>query len=326
LKRRDLIILLGGAVAFWPFAGVAQKAMPVIGWLGASSAGSLARELAAFREGLGENGYVEGQNLAIEYRWAEGRYDQLPTLVADLIGQRVDLIVTSGGNLAALAAKNATATISIVFETGVDPVENGLVASLARPGGNFTGVSNLVIELDAKRLELLSEMVPQVQVIALLVNPTGNASERIMRDVQEAARAKGVQFRIVVASAEDQIEAAFAALVKLNVGALIVSSDPFFNSRREQIVELASRHAVPAIFASREFAAAGGLMSLGTSLPAVYRQIGTYAGKILSGAKPADLPVQQSTKSELVINLKTAKTLGITVPQSLLARADEVIE
>jgi len=324
LNRRDLLILGGTSIA-WPGALRAQqKALPVIGFLGSGSPGPFAPYVAAFRLGLSETGYVEGQNLAIEYRWAEGSYDRLPALAADLVGRQVDVIVTSGGATSALAAKNATSTIPIVFSAG-DPVADGLVASLARPGGNLTGFSGIFAELHPKRLELLSELVPKAKVIALLVNPNSPDAERIIRDVQEAARAKGVQLPILKAGAEDEFETAFASLVQLQAGALVVA-DAFLTSRREQLVALASRHAVPAIYQGRESVAAGGLISYGVSLTAAYRQVGIYASKILKGAKPADPPVQQTTKFELVINLKTAKALGLTVPQALLARADEVIE
>jgi len=327
VKRRAFIVAVGGAALAWPRAGRAQqKAMPVIGYLSGTSPGPYATYVAAFRQGLSETDYVDGKNVAIEYRWAEGSYDRLPALAADLVGRKVDLIAASGGNASARAAKSATSTIPIVFTSGDDPVATGLVASLARPGGNLTGVSFLVAELNPKRLELLSELVPQTRVIALLVNPTNPNTERIIRHAQEAARTKGVQLPILKASSESEIDAAFAALVQLQAGALVVASDAFLNSRRERLVALASRHAVPAIYEGRESAVAGGLISYGTSLTSVYRQLGIYAGKILKGAKPADLPVQQPTTFELVINLKTAKALGLTVPQSLLARADEVIE
>jgi putative ABC transport system substrate-binding protein len=324
MRRREL--LLGGAAVVLPFAARAQqKAMPVIGFLNGTSPGPAAPFIAAFRQGVGETGYVEGQNLAIEYRWAEGRYDRLPALATDLVGRKVDVIVASGGDRSALAAKSATSTIPIVFTAG-DPVVIGLVVSLSRPGGNLTGFSIITVELHPKLLELISELVPQAGVIALLVNPNNPNAERVMRDVQEAARAKGVQLTIVKAGTESEIEAAVATLVQQQAGALVVGADAFFNSRREQLVALASRRAIPAIYEWREFPVAGGLISYGTSLTAVYRQVGIYAGKILKGAKPADLPVQQPTTFELVINLKTAKALGVTVPQSILARADEVIE
>jgi putative tryptophan/tyrosine transport system substrate-binding protein len=327
VKRRELMLLLGGAMTA-ARAPRAQQAMPVIGFLGsASPRGGAAppSSVTALRQGLSETGYVEGQNVAIEYRWAEGHYDRLPALAAELVGRRVDLIVASGGDVSALAAKSATSTIPIVFISG-DAVERGLVASLARPGGNLTGVSILTVELMPKRLELLSELVPQAGVIALLVNPNNANAERIMRDVQEAARAKGVQLQILKAATESEIDAAFATLVQLHAAALVVGADPFYNSRREQLVALASRYAVPAIYQWREFAEAGGLISYGSSLMAATRQVGIYAGRILKGAKPADLPVQQPTTFELVVNLNTAKALGLTVPPSILARADEVIE
>jgi putative tryptophan/tyrosine transport system substrate-binding protein len=327
MKRRELMFLvLGGAMATARTARAQRKAMPVIGFLSARPAGASAPLVAAFHRGLSETGYVEGQNVKIEYRWAEGRYDRLPALAADLVGRKVDVIVASGGPPSAQAAKIATATIPITFVVGTDPVELGLVASLARPGGNLTGVSMMMTELNAKRLELLSELVPQAGVIALLVNPNYPGAEGIMREVQEAARATGVQVLILKAGTEGEIDAAFTTLVQRHVDAFVVGNDSFFDSRIEQFVALAGRHAVPAIYDQREFPDSGGLMSYGTSLTSVYRQLGTYAGKILNGAKPADLPVEQPTKFELVINLKTAKALGLTVPQTLLARADEVIE
>jgi putative ABC transport system substrate-binding protein len=315
---------VGVGAGLWPFATQAQqKAVPVVGWLSAGSP-SLSAGVATFREGLSETGYVEGQNLAIEYRWAEGRYEQLPALAADLVGRKVDVIAALS-TPAALAAKHATSTIPIVFSVA-DAVASGFVASLARPGGNLTGVSAMFAELVPKRFELLSELVPQVRAIALLVNPNNFQTEGVIREMQDAARARGVLLRILKASSEDEIDAAFATLVHLNNGALIISPDPFFGTRREQLVGLAARRAVPTIYFAREFAALGGLITYGTTVPAVYRQGGTYVGRILAGAKPADLPVQQPTKFELVVNLNTAKALGLTVPPSILARADEVIE
>jgi putative tryptophan/tyrosine transport system substrate-binding protein len=326
MKRRELLLLLGGAVIAPRALRAQQKAMPIIGYLDSTSPGFRVPFLAAFRQGLSETGFVEGQNVAIEYRWAEDRYDRLPALAADLVGRKVDVVVAVSGPSEALAVKSATSTIPIVFAMGGDPVELGLVASLARPGRNLTGVSFLNVELMSKRLELLSELVPQARVIALLVNPNNPLTEPMIRDVQEAARAKGVQLPILKASSESEIEAAFATLVQLHAGALVVGADPFFTSRRDQLVALASRDAVPAIYGWRELAAAGGLISYGTSLISVYRQVGIYAGQILKGAKPADLPVQQPTTFELVVNLKTAAALGLTVPPSILARVDEVIE
>jgi len=327
MNRRELMFLLGGAAVTWPQVTCAQqKAMPVIGYLSSGSPGPWAPLVAAVQQGLSDTGYVEGQNLAIEYRWAEDRSDRLPALAADLVGRKVDLIVAIGGPASALAAKSATSTIPIVFSSVGDPVGVGLVASLARPGGNVTGFSNIGFELTAKRLELLSELVPEARVIALLVNPNSTAPEGLARDLEEAARSKGVQLPILKAATESEIDAVFASLVQLHVGALLIGSDPFFFARREQLLALESRHAVPAIHWRREFAASGGLISYGPSFPAMYRQAGIYAGKILRGAKPADLPVQQPTTFELVINLKTATVLGLIVPPALLARADEVIE
>jgi putative ABC transport system substrate-binding protein len=325
MKRREVILLLGGAMTVPRALRAQQKAMPVIGFLGATSPGPNSAIVAAFHQGLSETGYVEGQNVAIEYRWAEGSYDRLPTLVADLVGRKVDVIATSA-IAPARAAKNATSTIPIVFTAVNDPVEDGLVASLARPGGNLTGFSFLTAELTPKRLDLLAELVPQARMIALLVNPNNPNAEPMIRNVQEAARAKGVQVPILKAGTESEIDAAFASLVELHAGALVVGGDPFLDSRVGQLVVLASRHAVPAIYARRELAVGGGLLSYGPSLTAAFRQAGIYTGKILKGAKPADLPVQQPTTFELVINLKTAKALGLTVPRSLLTQADEVIE
>ena len=322
MRRRDVLVLIGGATVFPSLAARAQqKAMPVIGLLSSTAPGWL----AAFRQGLSETGYVEGQNVAIEYRSAEGGYDRLPAMAADLVSRKVDVIVAGGGP-AALAAKGATPTIPIVFSGVGDPVGVGLVTGVARPGGNVTGISEMTTELMSKRLQLLSEMVPRATVIALLVNPTTSNAEPYIRDVEAAGRARGVQLPILKATIESEIDAAFVALVQLHAGALVVVPDAFFTRRREQLVALASRHAVPAIYHLREFAAAGGLISYGASLPAVFRQAGIYTGRILKGERPADLPVQQPTKFELVVDLKTAKALDITVPQSILARADEVIE
>jgi putative ABC transport system substrate-binding protein len=325
VNRRELLILAGTAIAWPPIARAQQKAMLVIGFLSGGSPGPFASFVVAFHEGLSEIGYTEGQSLAIEYRWAEGRYDRLPALAADLVGVKVDVILAAGDE-PALAAKSATSTIPIVFLIGSDPVRGGLVASFARPGGNLTGVSIMFAELVPKRFELLSEMVPQIRAIALLVNPNNFQSEGVMKEMQDATRARGLPLHILKASTEGEIDAAFATLVRLNTGALVIGPDPFFGSRREQLVGLAARHAVPTIYFAREFAALGGLISYGTTVPAVYRLAGTYVGRVLAGAKPADLPVQQPTKFELVINLKTAKELGMTVPPTLLARADEVIE
>jgi putative ABC transport system substrate-binding protein len=331
MRRREFSTLLGGVVTvstIWPFAArVQQKAAPVIGLLGSGTRRTPNPYMDAFRQALSETGYVEGQNLTIEERWAEGRYDRLPAWAADFIGRKVDVIVATG-DPSAHVAKNATSTIPIVFVAGDDPVRSGLVASMARPGGNLTGVAFLIIELNPKRLELLSELVPQAKVIALLVNPNipATAMEYIVRVAPEMARASGVQLDILKASTESEIDAAFATLVQRQAGALLVATDPFFLGRRELIVALAARHAVPAIYDFREYATDGGLISYGTSLPAVFRQIGIYAGKILKGAKPADLPVVHPTTFELVINLKTAKALGIEIPPRLRLSADEVIE
>ena len=329
MRRRDLIALVAGMTTVRSLAARAQqKAMLVIGYLttGSATPGPNAPFIAAFLQGLSETGYVVGQNLAIEYRWAEGRSDQLPALASDLVRRRVDVIVTAGGTAPARAAKNATSTIPIVFNVGGDPVLDGLVASFARPGGNVTGISMLAGELNAKRLELLAELVPQTKVITLLVNPNNPQTERVIREVQEAAGAKGLQLPILTAGGDGDFETAFASLVQLHAGGLVVGSDAFFNSRRAQLVALATRHAVPAIYEWREFAVDGGLISYGSSQIANGRQLGIFVGKVLNGEKPADLPVQQPTKFELVINMKTAHALGLNIPQTLLARADEVIE
>jgi putative ABC transport system substrate-binding protein len=326
MHRRRFIALLGAAITAAGAVQARQKAMPVIGYLSAGSASSSPDPFwVAFQQGLSETGWAEGKNLVMEYRWAEGYYDQLPALAADVVSRNVDVIVTPG-TVPARAAKGATSTIPIIF-TGVgDPVGSGLVASLAQPGGNLTGFSNIATELNPKRFELLCELVPQAKVIALLVNPNQPNNERVTGEVQEAARAKGVQLPILKASTESEIDADFATLFELHAGALFLGGDPFFFSRREQFLAQASRHAVPASYTWREFAAAGGLISYGVRVTDSFRQAGSYAGRILKGAKPADLPVQQPTTFELVVNLKTAKELGLTIPPSILARADEVIE
>jgi putative ABC transport system substrate-binding protein len=327
MKRREFVRLFGGAAVSWPLAVYAQqRPIPVIGFVNAASPGPLRQQIAAFREGLKDSNYVESQNVAVEYRWAEGQYDRLPALVADLVRQQVSVIVAGGGAPAVLAAKAATTTIPIVFSAGGDPVRSGLVASLNQPSGNITRVYQFTSGLEAKRLGLLHEMLPKATPIAVLINPKFMDAENQLRDVQEAGARLGVQLVIVRANAESDFDAAFSALVGQRAGALLVSASPFFNIRREQLVVLAARHAVPAIFEWRDFAVAGGLMSYGTSLADAYRQVGVYAGQILKGAKPVDLPVVQSTRFELVINLNTAKALGIEVPPTLLARADEVIE
>ena len=327
MRRRDFVIGIGGSAAAWPLAARAQQpAMPVIGFLNSASANRYEQFVEAFRRGLGETGFIEGQNIAIEFRWAEGQYDRLPALAADLIRNRVAVIVATGGPVSGQAAKAATTTIPIVFISGADPVQEGLVASLNRPGGNATGVNVLLPAMESKRLGLLREMAPNAAVIGVLLNPALPTFGSQVDDVQAAARAVGQRLHILRASSDGEIDAAIATAVELRVGALLVAADPFLSTRRDHLVGLASRYAIPAIYEIREYVAAGGLMSYGVNLAEAYRLVGGYTGRILKGEKPADLPVQQPTKFEFVINLKTARTLGLEVPPGLSARADEVIE
>jgi ABC-type uncharacterized transport system substrate-binding protein len=327
MKRREFITLLGGAaVAAWPMVANAQQpTLPVIGFLNGASAWEYSHLVEAFRQGLGETGYFESRNVVIEYRWAEGHYDRLPTLAADLVRRQVRVIVAAGGTQSAVVAKAATTTIPIVFSIGADPVEAGLVASLNRPGGNLTGWWTLAVALGPKRLQLAHELVPAASSAALLVNPS-DAAQADIKKTQEAARDLGLQLHILHARSEPELGAAFATVRQLRAGLVVINADAFFNSRSKQLAELALRHAVPAVYQYREFAAAGGLVSYGSRLADAYRLVAIYTGRILNGNKPADLPIQQSTTAELIVNLKTAKALGLEIPPSILARADEVIE
>jgi putative ABC transport system substrate-binding protein len=326
MKRRDFITFLGGA-AVWPLTARAQqRSMPLVGYLSGRSRNTDTPFLTAFRNGLSETGYVEGRSVAIEYRWADGQYDRLPALAADLVRRQMAVIVAAGGSSPAQAAKATTTMIPIVFQTGDDPVELGLVASLNRPGTNLTGVTSLNTEVMPKRLELLHELVPTATIMAALVNSTSPNAETLSREAETAARTLGLQLHVVHATTERDFDTVFANLVQLRARGLVIGSDPFFAGRSEQLAALSVRHAVPTIFQYHEFAAAGGLMSYGGSLTDTYHLVGVYAGRILKGERPANLPVQQSAKVELIINLKTAKALGLTVPITLLGRADEVIE
>jgi putative ABC transport system substrate-binding protein len=328
MRRRDFITLGGSAAIAWPLAARAQQAtVPVIGFLGSTSADLYADRLRVFRQGLNETGYVEGRNVAIEFRWADGHYDRLPDLVADLVRREVTVIVAAGTTSGALAAKAATATIPIVFSTGGDPVQLGLVASLNRPGSNLTGMTLWNMEVVPKRLELMRELVPTATNMALLINPTSPTSAEFeTKYAQAASRALGLKLHVLNASTESEIDAALATLGQRGINALLIGSDVFFFDHRGQIVALAARHSIPTTYDRREFATAGGLISYGASILDLYRQVGVYVGRILKGERPANLPVMLPTKFELSINLKTAKALGLTIPSSLLARADEVIE
>jgi putative ABC transport system substrate-binding protein len=327
MRRRNFITLLGGAAVAWPLAAHAQQpTTPVIGFLSARSPAEAASVLAAFRQGLGETGYFEGKNVAIEYRWAEGQYNRLPALAAELVSHQVTVITATGGEPSALAAKAATATIPIIFTLGGDPVAAGLVASLNRPGGNLTGMTIMALQMGPKRLELLRQLLPNATAMTMLINPAFPTTSAEARELQDAARSLGLQINVQNASTESQIDTAFTTIVQQRASALIVAGDPFLLGQRDQLVRLAARHAIPTMYFLREFVEAGGLMSYGPNIANEYRQAGVYTGRVLKGEKPADLPVMQPTKFDLVINLKTTKALGLTMPQNLLVAADEVIE
>ena len=327
MKRRDFILALGGAAAAWPLAARAQQpALPVVGFLSSRAPEDSDHLVAAFRRGLAEGGFVEGQNVAIEFRWARGQYDLLPAMAAELVSRRVDVLTTAGGEPSALAGKRATSTIPIVFGLGSDPISVGLVESWNRPGGNATGVTLLTRLMEPKRLGLLRDLVPGVALVGVLLNPSFPTAERQLQEIEEAARAIDQRIVIAKASTDGELDAAFAALIKERVGALLVCADPFFDTRRDRLIDFAQRQRLPAIYQFREYAAAGGLLSYGVSVTDAYRQYGVYTATILKGAKPADLPVLQPTKFEFVINLKTARALGLKISDNLLSLADEVIE
>lgn len=325
MRRREFITAFAGAAA-WPFTGRAQSRLPVIGFMHTASLDRFAHLVTAFRKGLSDEGYVEGQNLIVEYRWAGGHYDRLPKLAAELVSSHVNVLAATGGDESGLAAKAATTTIPVVFQIGNDPVQLGLVASLNRPGGNLTGTTLLSIEMAPKRLELLHELVPGATSVAVLVNPTDPGAEAQSAQLKNAAHVMGMQIRPFQAATDADIDATFAAMAAQNTKALVVQADPFFTSRRDRLVRLANRDAIAAIYPFREFTISGGLISYGADISEVFRQTGIYVGRILKGDKPSDLPVQQPTKFDLVVNLNTAKSLGLTVPQTLLATADKVIE
>jgi putative ABC transport system substrate-binding protein len=326
MKRREFITLLGGAVA-WPLSAHAQRqGMPVVGFLDSGRESGMAANLAAFRNGLAEGGFTEGGNVHVEYRWAEGRYDRLPVLAAEFVNRNVAVIVATRSSAPAFAAKAATSTIPIVFQTGSDPAKDGLVASINRPGGNVTGATRLTTTLIQKRLGIMSDLVPGLRVVALLTNPAGPQTEEQVREMEEPVRARGLQFHVAKAGTEAELDRAFAAMAEARVDGLVIGSDNLFIDRRKQIVALTMRHAIPTIFFERESVIDGGLMTYSASLADSFRQVGAYVGRILKGDKPADLPVLQPTKFDLIVNLKTAKALGITVPPTLMALADEVIE